>query len=121
MAKNVVCSGTLALPQEDGGASAPFKLDFNFVYTKKAEFDQSYDGAVTDDPIGLGTMSTGGAKVLLIKSPVGGCTFKVNGGSTAFPVPVGGEFLYVNPSAGFITDLTISVSGAASVSILALA
>lgn len=121
MAKNVVISGSLALPQEDGGATAPFKLDLNFVYTKKAEYDQVYDGAVTDDPISLATMATSGAKMLLIKSSVGGCTFKVNGGSTAWPVPVGGYLLYANPSAGFITGLTVSVSGAASVSILALA
>lgn len=121
MAKTVKITGKLSLPQEDGQADAPYNLDLNFVYTKKAEFDLVYDALATDDAVPLGSMGVGGAKLLLIKSSVGGCTFKVNGGSTAFPVPVGGYELYVNPSAGFITTLTVSVTGAAQVQVLALA
>ena len=121
MAKTVTVVGKISLPQEEGQTPAPFDIGLNFIYTKKAEFDQVYDGAVADDPISLGSMATGGAKLLMIKSSVGGCTFKLNGGSLAIPISVGSYLLYVNPTAGFITSLSVTVTGAAQVQILALA
>lgn len=121
MAKTVTITGKLALPQEDGGATAPFNLDLNFIYTKKAEFDLVYDALVTDDDIAMGSMATSGAKLVLIKASSNGCTVKINGSALAIPIPVGSYLLYVNQSAGFITGLEISTSAAASVQILALA
>lgn len=121
MAKQVTISGLVSLPQEEGGQPAPYNLAQTFTYTKKAEFDQAYDGVVTNDPISLGTMSVSGAKLLLVKASIGGCTFRVNGAVLDIPIPVGAFMLYSNPSAGFITSLSVSVTGAASISILALA
>ena len=121
MAKTVNVTGNLQIPNEDGGAPAPFDLKLSFVYTQKVETDLSYSATVTDAPISLGTMATGGAKLVLVKSPVGGCTMKFNGETIAWPILAGGYLLYANPSGGFITAALVSVTGVATVQFLALA
>jgi hypothetical protein len=121
MAKTVTVTGKLQIPNEDGQAPAPFNLDLSFIYTQKVEVDLSYGAAIIDDPVSFGTMGVGGAKMILVKSPVGGCTVKFNGGTIAWPVPAGGYFLYANPSGGFVTAALVTVTGVASVQFLALA
>jgi len=121
MAKSVVITGKLQIPNEDGQASAPFNLDSTFIYTQKVEVDLSYGAAAADQAVSLGTLAAGGAKVILVKSPVGGCTVKFNGSAIAWPVPAGGYFLYNNPSGGFVTAALVTVTGVATVQFLALA
>lgn len=121
MSKTAVAAGTLQAPYEDGGASAPFSIAFNFPYTQKVNEDRVYAGTVTDDPISLGTMATGGAKLVLLKCPSGSCTVKFNGvAGLAVPLAPGGYYLWFNPSVGFVTGLTVSTTGAAVVQVLAL-
>jgi hypothetical protein len=121
MAKIVTISGSVSLPQEDGGAAAPYNLSTNFVYTQKAEFDLVFAAPVSAQAVPLGSLATGGAKLLLVKSSVGGCTFAANGESIQWPIAVGAYFLFINPTAAFITALTVTTTTAATISILALA
>jgi hypothetical protein len=121
MSKTLKIAGTLTLPIEDGQAVAPVDLTLQFVFTQSLDIDLSYSVLTTDDPISLGTMATGGAKLLLIKSSVGGCTVKLNGSSDSLSIGITGYLLYTSPSGGVVTELSVTTTGAAKVKILALA
>lgn len=124
MAQTLIVAGKLTHPDEDGQAAAPISLDSSWVFTQKAAFDRVYDGALADDPIDFGTLVTAGAKLILIKCPIGSCTFKFMSGMTTgniiWTLQPGGYFLFNNPAQGGPTGCKVTVTGAATVKFLAV-
>ncbi len=121
MAQNFTVAGKLSIPLEDAGPQAPIDLGVNFPYVAKADYSRKYDGAVTDDAVNLGTLTTGGAKGVMVKCSTGTCTAKFNGGTDAWPLAAGaGYFLWVNSSQGFLTSALITTTGAATVVFIAV-
>lgn len=121
MTKTLKISGSLTFPVEEGQTPAPVDLTLSFVFTQTADLDLSYAAVTTDDDVSLGTMSSGGAKLLLIKSSTGGCTIKLNGSSTSLSIGTTGYMLYTSPSGGVVTSLSITTAGAAKIKVLAVA
>jgi hypothetical protein len=117
----LVITGKLQLPLEEGQQPAPIDLYLNMMFTEKVNEDRVYAAPIANDPVSLGTMASHGARLVLVKSPVGGCTVKFNGAAAAFPVPPGGYFLSADPLGGFITAMAITTTGPAKVTILAVA
>jgi len=121
MAQIFTVAGKLSIPLEDAGPTAPIDLGVNFPYVAKADFSRKYDGAVTDDAVNLGTLTTGGAKGVMVKCMAGTCTAKFNGGSDAWPLGAGtGYFLWMNSAQGFLTAALITTTGAATVVFIAV-
>lgn len=121
MAQNFTVAGKVMAPFENTTAVAPVDLGVSFAFSGRADFSRQYDGAVTDDPVSLGTLSTGGAKGVMVKCLAGTCTIKFNGGSDAWPLAAGaGYFLWVNSAQGFLTAALITTTGAATVLFLAV-
>lgn len=122
MSQSAVVAGSLQAPYEDGGSSGNISLALNFPYTQKINDDLVFAGPVTDQAVDFGTMDTGGAKLVLIKCPTGSCTIKFNGVSgLQVPLSPGGYYLWFNPATGFVTGITISTTGPATVKVLAVA
>jgi hypothetical protein len=120
MSQTVTITGKVSIPLEDGGTTAPIDLSASFNFTQKIADDYVFDSAVTAQSISLGSMSAG-AKLLLVKSPIGGGTIIVNGG-TGIPIPAGaGYVLVVDPLGGSITTVALTTTGAATIKVLALA
>ena len=90
-------------------------------FTGRADFVRAYAGAVTNDPVDLGTLASPGAKGVLVKVQSGSCTvaFQSTSGQ-AWPLAVGGYFLWLNPSAAFPTSAFITTTGPASVVFIAV-
>jgi hypothetical protein len=121
MAQTVTITGKLTIPLEDGGATAPIDLSASFTFTKKMADDFVFDDVVTAQSISLGSMASSGAKLLLVKSPLGGGTIIVNGG-TGVPVAAGGGYiLIVDPTGASINTVAITTTGPATIKVLALA
>lgn len=122
MAQNFTVAGSLQIPLEDAGSPAPISLAISFPYVPRADFSRKYDGAVTDDPVNLGTLATGGgAKSVMVKCTTGTCTVKFNGGTDAWPLAAGaGYFLWINSSQGFLTSALITTTGSATVVFIAV-
>ena len=121
MSQAAVVAGSLQAPYEDGGSSGSINLAINFPYTQKINDDLVYAAPVTDQAVDFGTMATGGAKLVLIKCSAGSCTVKFNGVSgLQVPIAPGGYYLWFNPATGFVTGITISTTGPATVKVLAL-
>lgn len=122
MAQNFTVAGNVQIPLEDAGSPAPISLAISFPYVPRADFNRKYDGAVTDDPVNLGTMATGGgAKGVLVKCTAGTCTVKFNGGTDAWPLAAGaGYFLWINSSQGFLTAALVTTTGSATVVFIAV-
>jgi hypothetical protein len=124
MAMTVTVTGKVQVQLEDGQVPAPIDLGASFPVTQRADFERVYAGAVTDDVVDLGTLATGGAKLVLIKVTQGAATVKMVVGVTVDlnPIPLnpGAYHLYCNPSAGFPTGAKITTTGAATVKFIAL-
>lgn len=121
MAQNFTVAGKLSVPLEDTTVAAPIDLGITFPFVSRADFSRKYDGAITDDPVNLGTLATGGAKGVIVKCIAGNCTIKFNGGDDAWPLSTGGGFfLWVNSAQGFLTNALITTPGAATVIFLAV-
>lgn len=120
MAQNLKVAGALSLPLEDGTNVAPVDLTVSLPYTGRADFVRSYTGSVTDEAVNLGTLATPGAKGVLIKALSGSCTVKFNGGADAWPIAVGGYFLWINPSTPFPTAVLLSTTGPAQILFIAV-
>lgn len=121
MAQNFTVTGNLQIPLEDAGSPAPVSLAISFPYVPRADFSRKYDGAVTDDPVNLGTLTVGGAKGVMVKCMAGTCTIKFNGGTDAWPLGAGtGYFLWMNSAQGFLTAALITTTGAATVVFIAV-
>lgn len=121
MAQTFKITGKVELPLEDGQTPGAVSLDTSFTFTQRANQELSFSAAAADVAVNLGTLSVGGAKALLVKSPTGGCVVKLNGSTDAIPVPASnGYILVVNPSAGAITAVTVTVTGVAIVKIIAV-
>lgn len=121
MAQNFTIVGKLSVPLEDTTVAAPIDLGITFPFTGRTDFSRKYDGAVTDDPVNLGTLVTGGAKGVIVKCIAGSCTVKFNGGSDAWPLSAGGgHFSWQNSAQGFLTAALITTTGAATVVFLAV-
>ena len=120
MAQNFKVDGAASLPLEDGTNVAPVVLTVNMPYTGRADFVRSYAGSVTDESVNLGTLAGPGAKGVLVKALSGACTVKFNGSTDAWPIAVGGYFLWVNPSTPFPTAVLISTTGPAQILFIAV-
>lgn len=121
MAQTLNINGKLSVPLEDVVVTAPIDLGITFPFSGRADFSRKYDGAVTDDVVNLGTLTTGGAKSVIVKCIAGSCTIKFNGGTDAWPLSTGGGFfLWVNSAQGFLTAALITTTGAATVVFLAV-
>lgn len=121
MAQTFTVSGTATCPLEDGSAVAPMTLAASLVFTSRSNFVRTYASTVTDDSVNFGTLVTAGAKGLLIKCTAGNCTFKFNAGdTTAWPLAIGGYFLWINTAQGFPKEVLLSTTGAATVVFLAV-
>lgn len=121
MALNLAVAGALSIPLEDGGTVAPIDLTVaGLTFTSRADFVRAYTTTTTDDPVDFGTLTVPGAKGLIVKVKSGNCTIKFNGGATAWPLAVGGYFLWINPTAPFPTAATISTTGPCSVVFIAV-
>jgi hypothetical protein len=122
MAQTFKITGKVELPLEDGQTPATMSLDTSFTFTQRANQELSFSAAAADVAVNLGTLAVGGAKALMVKSPTGGCVIKLNGSTDAIPVPSGstGYMLIVNPGAGAITSVSVTVTGVAIVKIIAV-
>jgi hypothetical protein len=120
MGQNFKVAGAASLPFEDGTNVAPIDLTVNLPYTGRADFVRSYTGAVTDEVVNLGTLASAGAKGVLIKVLTGACTVKFNGGTDAWPLAVGGYFIWCNPATPFPTAVLITTLAAAQVLFIAV-
>jgi|SRR5580704_12331740 hypothetical protein len=121
MTQQLKVSGNVSLPFEDGTNVAPIDLTALITLSNgRADYSRTYSAPVTDDPVDFGTLTAPGAKGVLVKVISGSCTIKFNAGSTAWPLAVGGYFLWINPATPFATAATISTTGPASVVFLAV-
>lgn len=121
MAQTVTIAGKLTIPLEEGGATAPIDLSASFTFTRKMADDFVFDSPVTAQSLSLGSMDSTGAKLLLVKSPIGGGIIIVNGG-TGIPIAAGaGYILIVDPTGASITSLAVTTTGPATIKVLALA
>lgn len=122
MAQSFTVAGNLQIPLEDAGSPAPISLAISFPYVPRADFSRKYDGAITDDPVNLGTLASGGgAKGVIVKCMAGTCTVKFNGGTDAWPLAASaGYFLWINSSQGFLTSALITTTGSATVVFIAV-
>lgn len=121
MAQTMVVTGSVGIPFEDGGTPAPISLAVSVTFTSRADFSRAYAGAVANDPVDLGTLTVPGARGIIVKCNAGSCTvaFQSTSGQ-AWPLAPGGAFLWANPSAAFPTSAFVTVTGAASVTFIAV-
>ena len=120
MAQNLTVAGAAAIPLEDGGTTAPINLATALGFTSRVDFQRSYAGSVTDDPVNFGTLAVPGAKGLIVKCTAGSCTIKFNGGTDAWPLAPGGYFIWINTAQAFPTAALITTTGAAGVLFIAV-
>lgn len=115
MAQKLTVAGKLSTAFEDGGTVAPIDIALDITYLNRADFEREYTIAVTDDEVNFGTLEAAGAKGVLVKVKSGSCTIKFNGVNQAWPLAVGGYFLWANPSTPFPTAALITTTGPAHV------
>lgn len=121
MAQTLTIAGKFSAPLEDTPTQAPVDLGVTMTFTGRADFSRKYDAPVTGDSVNLGTLTTGGAKAVLVKCILGTCTITFNGGSDSWPLAAGsGYFLWSNTTQGFLTAAAITTPGAATVVFIAL-
>lgn len=122
MAQTFTVAGAASLPFEDGTNVAPISLALAIPYTGRADFQRTYSGGVTNDPVDFGTLEMVGAKGVLVKCTLGTCTIKFQDSTTgtAFPLAVGGFFLWSNPTIPFPTSAFITTTAAAAVLFIAV-
>jgi hypothetical protein len=115
-------SGFFSAPLENTTSTAAVALATTLTFTSMAEFTRTYSGAISADPVSLGTLSGPGAKAILVKCLSGSCTIGFNGDTTTqWPIAAGGGYmLWVNGSQGFVTAAAITTTGACSVVFVAL-
>lgn len=124
MSATLTVKGSVGFPREDDPAApapAPSQIDLALalIFGQKADLELNYDGAVTDQVIGLGTAGNApGAKFLLIKCTVGTASVKLNDDISGKPISaVGGYILIANPTQGWLTGIKLTTTGAAKVRI----
>mgnify|MGYP006999984907 FL=1 len=121
MAQTLTVAGSVACPFEDGGTAAPISLAATLVFTSRADFARSYSGAVTDEEVDFGTLTSPGAKGILVKCTTGSCTVKFQANTTpAWPLAAGGCFLWINIAQASPTTAFITTTGSAAVVFLAV-
>ena len=124
MALTLSVIGRLLASVEDLQQPAAVDLGQNFIFTQRADLECVYPGVVTDDVVNLGSLATGGAKLVLVKVTQGSATIKFTVGATtetiAWPLVPGAYFLYCNPSGGFPTSAKVTTTAAATVKFLAV-
>jgi hypothetical protein len=81
---------------------------------------KSFAGVVTDQAVDFGTLASAGAKGLIVKALSGSCTIKFNGGTDAWPIGVGGYFIWVNPGTPFPMSALITTLAAAQILFIAV-
>lgn len=120
MGQTLKVAGAAALPFDDGTNVAPIDLTASLPYTSRADFVKSFAGVVTDQAVDFGTLASAGAKGILVKAISGACTIKFNGGTDAWPLAVGGYFLWINPSQPFPMSALITTTAAAQILFVAV-
>jgi hypothetical protein len=122
MSQQLTISGKFLTPIEDSTVTAAIDMGVVMPYTARADFSRKYDSAVTADPVSLGTLTTAGAKAVLVKCILGTCTITFNGGSDAWPLAASpaGFLLWCNTTQGYLTSAAVTTSGAATVIFVAL-
>jgi hypothetical protein len=114
-------AGAASCPLEDGTGVGTVQLGTSFVFTSRADYSRSYASPVTNDSVNLGTLASPGAKGLLVKCTTGSCTIAFQSSSNeAWPLAVGGYFLWLNPSTGFATSAFITTTGPATIIFIAV-
>lgn len=120
MAQTFTVAGALSLPLEDGTSVGAVSLAASFNFSSRADFSRTYTGVSVDDVVNFGTLTSPGAKGLIVKCTAGSCTVKFNGGSDAWPLAPGGYFLWVNSAQAFPTAALVTTTGAATVIFIAV-
>ncbi len=121
MSATYTVTGKASHPVDDDPAlPASIDLGLTLPYGQIIESVLNFDAPVSDQAVGLGTLATAGAKILFIKCLSGGCSVKTNAG-TAIPLAVGGYLHIVNPTSGWLTGLTVTVTGPARIHVMAAA
>lgn len=120
MAQTLTVAGAASLPFEDGTNVAPINLAAALGFTSRADFSRAYSGLVTDDVVNFGTLTSPGAKGVIVKCTAGSCTIKFNGATDAWPLSPGGYFVWINTAQAFPTAALISTTGAATVVFIAV-
>lgn len=121
MTQTLTVQGALSLPLVDGGTVAPVSLIASLIYTSRADFVKSYVGAISNDPVSLGTLTGPGAKGVIVLVTAGSCTIAFQSNSNEpWPLSVGAYFLWINPSTPFVTSAFITTTGPASVLFIAV-
>lgn len=120
MAQNFVVAGSVSCPLVDGSTPSPLPIASTIPHTGRVDFQRNYTAAVVDDVVNFGTLVAAGAKGVLVLCPAGACTIKFNGGTDAWPLAPGGQFLWSNPSTPFPTAALITTTGPATVIFLAV-
>jgi hypothetical protein len=115
-------AGNFQCPLENTTSTAAVSLAATLTFTSMAEFTRTYSGAISADPVSLGTLSGSGAKAILVKCLSGSVTIEFNSDTaTQWPLAAaGGYLLWCNTSQGFITSAAVTTTGAASVVFVAL-
>src|SRR5260370_2837572 len=101
MSMQLTVIAKIQLPLDEGQPQGSIDFCLNYPFSEKIDEDLDYSDAIADDPISLGTMANGGAKVVLIKSPIGGCKVAFNGSPEKFPVLPRGACYSSNPLEAF--------------------
>jgi len=110
MAQTATITGALNYPADEGATPSAVSLALSLVYSQKLSAQLEYDTPVTDQAVNLGTLSTGGAKITLLKCTLGSCTVKING-SDAIPLAAGmGYILLANTQQGILSTLTVTTT-----------
>ena len=121
MTQTLVVQGALAIPLVDGGATEPVSLAASLGYTQRADYVRTYSGAITNDPVGMGTLAGPGAKGVIVQVTSGSCTIAFQSSSNeVWPLGPGGYFLWINPSTPFPTSAFITTTGPAAVLFIAV-
>jgi len=121
MTQTLTVAGAVSLPLVDGTNVAPVPLTASMVFTSRADFSRAYTGVVTNDSVNLGTLTSPGAKGVLVLCTTGSCTVAFQStANEAWPLAVGGYFLWLNPSTPFPTSAYITTTGPATVIFIAV-
>jgi hypothetical protein len=121
MTQALAVQGSLAIPLVDGGTVAAISLAASLGFTARADFQRSYTGAISNDPVNFGTLASPGAKGVFVYVGSGSCTISwQSDADAAWPLAVGGYFLWVNPQTPFPTSAFITTTGPCNVVFLAV-
>lgn len=121
MAQTATIVGTLNLPAEDGATPSPISLALSLIFAQKTSALLEYDAPVTAQTVDLGTLTSGGAKLLLLKCTMGTLSVSINTSTAIQLTALFGYVLIANTQQGVVTSLTVTTTNPAVLKVEAYA